>query len=276
MGPQQATGEDRRKQENVKAGGEIPRHIAIIMDGNGRWAKKRGLPRIAGHKEGVESVRDTVEACGQLGVQYLTLYAFSTENWKRPKEEVSLLMRLLLNALKDETDRLHTNNVRIQSIGDISALPAEVQNELLESIQKTRNNTGLTLILALSYSGRWELTQAIRRIVHDAVAGGLAESAIDDRLIAGYLATAGVPDPDLLIRTSGELRISNFLLWQLAYTEIHITRKFWPGFRRDDLYAAIHEYQRRERRFGMVSEQLSSPQNSDTYLKRLVKSVTGS
>ncbi len=276
MGPQQATGEDRRKQENVKAGGEIPRHIAIIMDGNGRWAKKRGLPRIAGHKEGVESVRDTVEACGQLGVQYLTLYAFSTENWKRPKEEVSLLMRLLLNALKDETDRLHTNNVRIQSIGDIAALPAEVQNELLESIQKTRNNTGLTLILALSYSGRWELTQAIRRIVHDAVAGGLAESAIDDRLIAGYLATAGVPDPDLLIRTSGELRISNFLLWQLAYTEIHITRKFWPGFRRDDLYAAIHEYQRRERRFGMVSEQLSSPQNSDTYLKRLVKSVTGS
>ena len=262
-------------QEKLRSTGEIPRHIAIIMDGNGRWAKKRGLPRIAGHSEGVESVRDTVEACGQLGVQYLTLYAFSTENWKRPKEEVSLLMRLLLNALKDETDRLHTNNVRIQSIGDIAALPQEVQNELLESIQKTRENTGLTLILALSYSGRWELTQAVKRIVREAAANGLKAEDIDDRLIASYLATAGIPDPDLLIRTSGEFRISNFLLWQLAYTEISITKKFWPAFRRDELYAAIRDYQHRERRFGMVSEQLPKPSTSDSSLKRLIKSVTG-
>jgi undecaprenyl diphosphate synthase len=275
IGPQQATGADKVVQEKLRSTGEIPRHIAIIMDGNGRWAKKRGLPRIAGHSEGVESVRDTVEACGQLGVQYLTLYAFSTENWKRPKEEVSLLMRLLLNALKDETDRLHTNNVRIQAIGDIAALPQEVQNELLESIQKTRNNTGLTLILALSYSGRWELTQAVKRIVRDVAAKGLKDEQIDDQLIASYLATAGIPDPDLLIRTSGEFRISNFLLWQLAYTEIYITKKFWPGFRRDELYSAIHDYQRRERRFGMVSEQVSAPGTGNSTLSRLIKSVTG-
>ena len=275
IGPQQATGADKVVQEKLRSTGEIPRHIAIIMDGNGRWAKKRGLPRIAGHNEGVESVRDTVEACGQLGVQYLTLYAFSTENWKRPKEEVSLLMRLLLNALKDETDRLHTNNVRIQAIGDIVALPQEVQNELLESIQKTRDNTGLTLVLALSYSGRWELTQAVKRIVRDATTKGLNVEQIDDQFIASYLATAGIPDPDLLIRTSGEFRISNFLLWQLAYTEIYITKKFWPGFRRDELYAAINDYQRRERRFGMVSEQVSKSGTGDSYLNRLIKSVTG-
>jgi len=272
-GPQQASGEDKIEQEKLQAAGEIPRHIAIIMDGNGRWAKKRAMPRIAGHSEGVESVRDTVEACGQLGVQYLTLYAFSTENWKRPKEEVSLLMRLLLNALKDETDRLHTNNVRIQAIGDIGALPAEVHNELLEDIHKTRNNTGLTLILALSYSGRWDLTEAVRRIVHDAKTNGLTESEITDQLVGKYLSTAGVPDPDLLVRTSGEFRISNFLLWQLAYTEIYITPKFWPAFRRDELYAAIRDYQRRERRFGLVSEQIH--RSNDSYLSRLVKSVTG-
>ncbi len=163
-GPQEATGEDRREQEELRQSGEIPRHIAIIMDGNGRWAKERGMPRIAGHTEGVESVRDTVEACGQLGVDYLTLYAFSTENWKRPQEEVSLLMRLLLKALRDEADRLHTNNVRLKTIGETAALPKEIQSELAEGIQKTGGNTGLTLILALSYSGRWELTEAIKRI----------------------------------------------------------------------------------------------------------------
>jgi undecaprenyl diphosphate synthase len=273
-GPQQATGEDKLEQEKLRAAGEIPRHIAIIMDGNGRWAKKRGMPRIAGHSEGVESVRDAVEACGQLGVRYLTLYAFSTENWKRPKEEVSLLMRLLLKALRDETDRLHTNNVRIQAIGDIGALPQEVQNELLEDIQKTKDNTGLTLILALSYSGRWDLTEAVKRMVRDARAKRLAEDDIDDQLLASYLSTAGVPDPDLLIRTSGEFRISNFLLWQLAYTEIFITPKFWPAFRRGELYAAIRDYQRRERRFGLVSEQVR--RNGDSYVGRLAKSVTGS
>jgi undecaprenyl diphosphate synthase len=272
-GPQQATGEDKKVQEVLQHSGEIPRHIAIIMDGNGRWAKKRGLPRIAGHQEGVESVRDTVEACGQLGVQFLTLYAWSTENWKRPQEEVSLLMRLLLRALRDETDRLHTNNVRIKAIGDIAALPKDVQNELFEDIQKTKNNTGLTLTLALSYSGRWDLTNAVKCIVRDARANKLTEAQITEQLIDACLSTAGVPDPDLLIRTSGELRISNFLLWQLAYTEIFITQKLWPGFRRHELYEAIKDYQRRERRFGMVSEQLKN--SSGNYFNRLIKSATG-
>jgi len=285
-GPQQATGEDKKAQELLQSTGEIPRHIAIIMDGNGRWAKKRGMPRIAGHSEGVESVRDTVEACGQLGVQYLTLYAFSTENWKRPAEEVSLLMRLLLKALKDETDRLHNNNVRLRAIGDIAALPKEVQNELCEDIQKTKDNTGLTLILALSYSGRWDIAQGVKRLVADAKAGKISESEVTDQVVAKYLSTDGVPDPDLLVRTSGEFRISNFLLWQLAYSEIFITEKHWPSFRRDELYTAIRDYQRRERRFGMVSEQLQktsgtqtpSPQKSKkaSGFGRFMRSVTGS
>ncbi len=274
-GPQLATGEDKNAQEMLKSAGEIPQHIAIIMDGNGRWAKQRNLPRIAGHSEGVESVRDTVEACGQLGVKFLTLYAWSTENWKRPEEEVSLLMRLLLKALKDETDRLHTNNVRIQAIGEIAALPQEVQSELLDDIQKTKDNTGLTLTLALSYSGRWDLTRAIKRIVRDVQENKLGPEQINEQLIATYLSTAAMPDPDLLIRTSGEFRISNFLLWQLAYTEIFISNKFWPGFRRDELYAAIRNYQQRERRFGMVSEQLKNINGRDGYWKRVIKSVTG-
>ena len=274
-GPKLATGDDKRVQETLQGSGEIPRHIAIIMDGNGRWAKQHGMPRIAGHNEGVESVRDTVEACGQLGVQFLTLYAWSTENWKRPQEEVSLLMRLLLKALKDETDRLHTNNVRIKAIGDIAALPQDVQNELLEDIQKTNDNTGLTLTLALSYSGRWDLTQAIKHVAADLKAGKVSEADLNERLIAGYLSTAGTPDPDLLIRTSGEFRISNFLLWQLAYTEIYITKKYWPAFRRDELYDAIRDYQRRERRFGMVSEQIKQDNGSDGYFGRLIRSVTG-
>jgi len=275
-GPQQASGEDRNVQELLRSSGEIPRHIAIIMDGNGRWAKKRGMPRIAGHNEGVESVRDTVEACGQLGVDFLTLYAFSTENWKRPQEEVSLLMRLLLRALKDETDRLHTNNVRITAIGEISALPREVQNELFEDIQKTKDNTGLTLVLALSYSGRWDLRRAFGRILNEIREGRLNPDAVSEDLVGQYLSTAGMPDPDLLIRTSGEFRISNFLLWQLAYSEIYITPKLWPSFRRDELYAAIRDYQQRERRFGMVSEQLTpDAKPKDSFENRLVKSVTG-
>jgi len=273
-GPHQATGEDRKEQETLRHSGEIPRHIAIIMDGNGRWAKERGMPRIAGHTEGVESVRDTVEACGQLGVEYLTLYAFSTENWKRPQEEVSLLMRLLLKALRDETDRLHTNNVRLTSIGDISALPVEVQRELAEGGERTRNNTGLTLVLALSYSGRWELTQAVRKMARDLQSGRLAEPEISEELIGQYLAE--IPDPDLLIRTSGEFRISNFLLWQLAYTEIFITPKYWPAFRREELYTAIRDYQGRERRFGMVSEQLATEKpRGQSVLRGLIRSVTG-
>jgi undecaprenyl diphosphate synthase len=274
-GPQQATGEDKKVQETLRTGGQIPRHIAIIMDGNGRWAKKRGMPRIAGHTEGVESVRDTVEACGQLGVHYLTLYAFSTENWKRPQEEVSLLMRLLLKALKDETDRLHTNNVRIQAIGDIAALPHEVQNELLDDIQKTKNNTGLTLILALSYSGRWDLTRAMKQIAREVAERRVTEEQINEALIDSHISTTGIPDPDLLVRTSGEFRISNFLLWQLAYTEIYITPLYWPGFRRGELYEAIRDYQKRERRFGMVSEQVSTAPAEGSRAARLIKSFTG-
>ena len=232
------------------------------------------MPRIAGHTEGVESVRDTVEVCGQLGVEYLTLYAFSTENWKRPQEEVSLLMRLLLKALRDETDRLHTNNVRLTSIGDITALPKEVQRELAEGGERTRNNTGLTLVLALSYSGRWELTQAFRKMASDLLNSRITEQAITEELIGQYL--AGIPDPDLLIRTSGEFRVSNFLLWQLAYTEIFITPKYWPAFRRDELYAAIRDYQRRERRFGMVSEQLAKEKpRRQNVLRSLIRGVTG-
>jgi len=267
----QATERDLKEQQRLKDGGEIPRHLAIIMDGNGRWAKKRGMPRIAGHKEGVESVRDIVEASGQLGVRYLTLYAFSTENWKRPQEEVSLLMRLLLRALHDEADRLHRNNVKLRAIGDVSRLPAEVQSELLDGIRKTKENTGLTLVLALSYSGRWDLMGAVRTIAAEVRAGRLAPEQVTEQTIGRALSTDGIPDPDLLIRTSGEFRVSNFLLWQLAYSEIHITPKFWPDFRRGDLYAAIRDYQNRERRFGMVSEQLGG----EPVAHRLTKSVTG-
>jgi undecaprenyl diphosphate synthase len=274
-GFRQAGEKDKREQDRLRETGEIPGHIAIIMDGNGRWAKKRGMPRIAGHREGVESVRDIVEASGQLGVQYLTLYAFSTENWKRPQEEVSLLMRLLLKALRDEADRLHKNNVRLRAVGDVTRLPKEVQSELLDGIQKTRENTGLTLVLALSYSGRWDFTEAVKRLAGEIVAGRLRAEEITEELITSHLSTAGIPDPDLMVRTSGEFRVSNFLLWQLAYSEIHITPKFWPDFRRMDLYAAIRDYQSRERRFGMVSEQLRSAAGRDSYVHRLIKSVTG-
>jgi undecaprenyl diphosphate synthase len=260
-GTKHPSGHDSQLQDDLKRAGNIPGHIAIIMDGNGRWAKRRGLPRIAGHKEGVESVRDVIEACGQLGVKVLTLYAFSTENWKRPKQEVSMLMRLLMRALRDETDRLYNNNVRVDTIGDTASLPKEVRHELTDAIEKTRNNTGLRLLLALSYSGRWDLTQAVTALAGDIRQGRLQPEEITDSVVAGYLSTRGCPDPDLLIRTSGEFRISNFLLWQLAYSEIYISPVFWPAFRREELYAAISDYQRRERRFGMVSEQLPASKN---------------
>ena len=259
MALEKPTGHDRKQQERLLQSGEMPRHIAIIMDGNGRWAQRRGLPRIAGHREGVNSVRDIVEACGQLGVKYLTLYAFSTENWKRPQEEVSLLMRLLLKALRDEKDRLHQNEVRLKAIGDIAALPQDVQGELLDGIEKMKRNAGLTLVLALSYSGRWDITNAVKRMWDDLRSGVIEKEEITEELISGYLATSEIPDPDLLIRTSGELRISNFLIWQIAYSELYISQSYWPAFRRKELYAAIADFQRRERRFGMVSEQL--PQN---------------
>lgn len=270
------TPEDKKVQQALKLRGDIPKHIAIIMDGNGRWAKERGMPRLAGHYEGVNSVRDVVEACGQLGVRYLTLYAFSTENWKRPKEEVSLLMRLLLKAIRDETDRLHQNNVRLTAIGEISALPQEVQDELFDAISKTKDNTGLNLILALSYSGRWDIVNAVQKVVADARQGKIKVDHIDEKSLERYLSTSSIPDPDLLIRTSGEFRISNFLLWQLAYTELVIVEQYWPDFRRDQLYAALREYQKRERRFGLVSEQVKKKGGRGRYAARLLRIVNGS
>lgn len=274
MALEKTTGHDKKLQERLLQTGQIPPHVAIIMDGNGRWAQKRGLPRIAGHHEGVNSVRDIVEACGQLGVKYLTLYAFSTENWKRPEDEVSLLMRLLLKALKDEKDRLHQNEVQLKVIGEIATLPQDVQDELLDGIEVMKRNTGLTLILALSYSGRWDITNAVKRMYDDIQAGMLKKEDISEKIITSYLSTKDYPDPDLLIRTSGELRISNFLLWQLAYSELFISQEYWPAFRRKDLYAAVADYQRRERRFGMVSEQVQKNQGGRAaYVERFLKSV---
>ncbi len=270
-------GQDKKLQERLHKNGQIPTHIAVIMDGNGRWAKKRSLPRVAGHHEGVNSVREIVEVCGQVGVKYLTLYTFSTENWSRPKEEVSILMRLLVSSLRDERDRLHHNNVRVKTIGDFSSLPQDAQDEFLDAIDLTKNNTGLTLVLALSYSGRWDITSGMKRIAEQVKAGKLDPDKITDEVISKNLATKDIPDPDLLIRTSGELRLSNFLLWQLAYSEMYVTDVLWPDFRRNELYHAIESYQSRERRFGKVSEQLktSSKPSSKNYVRRLLKSVSG-
>ena len=250
------TREDREIKEQLKRQGNIPRHIAIIMDGNGRWAKQRGLPRIAGHREGVNSVRDVVEACGELGNDVLTLYTFSTENWRRPIEEVSALMKLLLRTLRKEVDDLVRNNVRLMAVGDIHHLPVNAKEGILQGIEETRNNTGLILNLALNYGGREEIVTAVRSLANLVQQGALHPEDINGEIIEKHLYTAELPDPDLLIRTSGELRISNFLLWQLAYTEIYITDILWPDFRRKDLYRAIEDYQKRERRFGKVSEQI--------------------
>ena len=280
-----ATGQDKKLQERLLKNGPIPEHIAMIMDGNGRWAKRRALPRVAGHHEGVNSVRDIVEACGQIGVKYLTLYTFSTENWKRPQDEVSILMRLLLSSLRDECDNLHKNNVRLKTIGDFASLPSDVQDEFLDAIELMKHNTGLTLVLALSYSGRWDITSGVKRIAEQVKAGKLSPETITDETISRSLSTNGIPDPDLLVRTSGELRISNFLLWQLAYSEMYVTDIFWPDFRRRQLYQAIESFQNRERRFGLVSEQVepSAKSASKNYMRRLItgirpfgKSVSGS
>jgi undecaprenyl diphosphate synthase len=235
----------------------LPRHIAVIMDGNGRWAKKKGALRIFGHRNAVQSVKDITEACGELGVRYLTLYAFSTENWGRPKEEVEGLMELLVNTLKKEIKTLMDNQVKLQTIGDTSHLPNECQQNLQWAKNETQQNDGLTLILALSYSGRWEITEAVKQLATDVKLGLVEPHAITEKVIESYLQTTGIPDPELLIRTSGELRISNFLLWQLAYTELYITPTLWPDFRKENLYEAIWSYQQRERRFGKTSEQLN-------------------
>ena len=260
---------DKEIQESLKRSGEIPKHIAIIMDGNGRWAKARGYSRNKGHREGVHSVRDTVEACGQLGVKYLTLYTFSTENWKRPETEVTLLMKLLIRALKDETDNLNKNNVKFICTGDLEKLPEDVFHELLDAIEKTKNNTLLTLNLALSYSGRWDIVNAAKKLAQDALDGKINVDEIDEDLFSKYLALKDLPDPDLLIRTGGDYRISNFLLWQAAYSELYIEHSFWPDFRRNLLYKAIIEYQKRERRYGMISEQLNEQNSQKT--KILIK-----
>jgi undecaprenyl diphosphate synthase len=236
---------------------KLPNHIAIIMDGNGRWAKEKGKNRIFGHTNGVQSVREVSEACAELGVKCLTLYAFSTENWNRPKLEVTALMELLVQTIRQETKTLMKNDIRLKAIGNLASLPSRCYNELMESIEITKDNKRLDLILALSYSGRDELLQASKKIAVEVQNGRLNPDDITEELFQKKLYTHNIPDPELLIRTSGEHRVSNFLLWQIAYTEFYFTEKYWPEFRKEDLYEAITNYQNRERRFGKTSEQLS-------------------
>jgi len=236
----------------------LPKHIATIMDGNGRWAKSKGKVRVFGHKNGVKAVREITEGCAELGVPYLTLYAFSTENWQRPKFEVNALMGLLVNTIDSEIKTLQENNIRLQTIGDSSKLPDKTRKSLLQGIEDTKNNDRMTLILALNYSSRWELTQGMKRIAEKVSANELQPSDITEQLITEHLATKGIPDPELMIRTSGELRISNYLLWQLAYSELYFTEVLWPDFRKENLYEAILDFQGRERRFGKTGEQLIS------------------
>ena len=235
----------------------IPAHVAVIMDGNGRWAKQRGGLRVFGHQSAITAVRETVEEAAQLGVRYLTLYAFSTENWNRPKLEVMALMQLLVHTIRQETATLLKNSIRLEAIGDISTLPSNCQRELAESMELTKDGNRMTLVLALSYSGRWDLTQAAKRMAIDVANGQLRPADVTEATVESYLVTAKMPDPELLIRTSGEQRISNFLLWQLAYTELYITDLLWPDFRKEHFQEAIRAYQRRERRFGKTSEQIT-------------------
>lgn len=234
----------------------LPQHIAVIMDGNGRWAQKKGNQRIFGHKNGVKAVRDTVEGAAELGIKFLTLYAFSTENWNRPKQEVDALMSLLITSINSETDTLIKNNIRLLTIGNIDGLPKNVSAKLKVLINKTANNNGLSLILALNYSARWEIVNAVKSIVSEHKQNPVDVNNIDNKFFEKYLNTKDIPDPDLLVRTSGEYRISNFLIWQMAYSELYFTEVLWPDFRRNDLYEAIVDYQKRERRFGKISEQI--------------------
>ena len=235
----------------------LPRHIAIIMDGNGRWAKKQGLARMYGHKQGVQAVHEITEAAAELGVEYLTLYTFSIENWSRPQSEVEALMTLLVDTIVKETPTLIKNNVRLLTIGDTARLPQAARLKFEHCMEETAANTGLKLVVALSYSARWEIVEAVKSIVEDAKQAMPEEMPITEECIAAHLATKGMPDPDLLIRTSGELRISNFLLWQLAYAELYFTDKLWPEFDKEEFYKAIVDYQGRERRFGKTSEQIN-------------------
>ena len=236
----------------------LPKHIAIIMDGNGRWAEKQGKDRVFGHEHGVDAVRAAAEAAAELGVGYLTLYAFSTENWSRPKFEVDALMTLFVETIQNEIETLNKNNIRLNAIGNLKSLPGENYRKLKETMDQTSNNSRMVLTLAMSYSARWEITDAVKSIIDEAGNQQLKAKDITENFIAGHLNTSDMPDPELLIRTSGEMRISNFLLWQIAYTELYFTQKLWPEFTKDDLYEAIVNYQSRERRFGLTSEQIKS------------------
>ena len=245
-------------REKIVEQGNLPAHIAIIMDGNGRWAKANNLPRVAGHIEGINSVREIVQVCGEIGVSYLTLYTFSNENWKRPQKEVSAIMKLLLSTIKKEVGNLNKNNVRLSTIGNINNLPDNSRQGILDGIEVTKNNTGLNLILALNYSSRQELLMAVQRIADKILSGEMNSNQISEAIFSRELYTVDIPDPDLLIRTGGESRISNFLLWQLAYTEFFLTDIHWPDFREEDLLNSIIDYQGRQRRFGQIEEQVSA------------------
>lgn len=247
--------EGLREQIDVS---KLPKHIAIIMDGNGRWAKQKGRPRVFGHRSAVKAVRDTTETAAELGIEYLTLYAFSTENWNRPAAEVNALMTLLVDTIRSEIDTLNKNNIKLHAIGDIERLPSASYRALMRGIESTKNNTRMTLILALNYSAKWEIMNAVKQIAADVKDGKLIPEEINENLFSKCLSTSGIPDPALLIRTSGETRISNFLLWQIAYAELYFTPIYWPDFRKDNLYQAILDYQQRERRFGRISEQVTN------------------
>ena len=236
---------------------KLPVHIAIIMDGNGRWAKQKGMDRIFGHRQGVNAVREVIEAAAELGIKYLTLYAFSTENWGRPDEEVTALMGIMVQSLNDETDKLIRNNIKLTAIGDVGRLADDVKSRFMESISLTSSATGLTLVVAMSYSSRWEITEAARKLSADVCSGKIQADSVGPDEFEKYLATSEIPDPELLIRTSGELRISNFLLWQIAYTELYFTDILWPDFSKEEFYKAIIDFQKRERRFGKTSEQVT-------------------
>jgi undecaprenyl diphosphate synthase len=253
------TPDDLAAQRDLIASGAIPASVAVIMDGNGRWAQARGQHRYVGHHEGVVSVRDVTESAVQIGIQHLTLYTFSTENWNRPAEEVAALMELLVETVAAQRQTLLDNGVRLQVLGDLDALPAACVEALQALMDETAQLTNMTLHLALSYSGRWEIVRAARRLAEQAAAGTLDPSAIDEQMVASHLDTAGLPDPDLLIRTGGEMRVSNFLLWSIAYTEFYVTDTLWPDFRRPQLYAAVRDFQLRERRFGGVIDAPSTP-----------------
>jgi len=237
---------------------KLPQHVAVIMDGNGRWAKEHGKPRIFGHRNGVRSVRAVSEAAAEIGIPYLTLYAFSTENWNRPRPEVNALMDILVITIQEELETMNKNNIRLAAIGDLDRLPGATKKALLQGIENTKNNTRMTLTLALNYSSRWEITEAMKKVANLVLKGQIKPEDIDYTVVSSLLATQGVPDPELLIRTSGEHRISNFLLWQIAYTELYFSDVYWPDFDKEEFYTAILSYQQRERRFGKISEQLAS------------------